>query len=326
MISHGQESQIQPTEDDDWSVCHIDSNEYFKLCSIFTSDDNDGLNITTFKLSFLAINDEECKLKKEEEEHSSSLQVVLSSIDIEKQCKEQGFNKESIIEILNESLIQIPNITLFQRQEVPTVLQFKINLSSIISLFLKTSKIKSLRSVEEIKLYSTLNKSILKKSQILLDQNTRLIKIINSKDKVIQFLYDSINDLGANKIIKSWAPRGSINYKAMNKFDQNDAMLNTRPNDNKSISIHDIAETLFNTTYNGKSLTLSSQPTVMSSSSSIASSRESSPVKREESSLPSSLLISPSKLSRLEDISPIKNNVSPSKKKRAFGRVRKGKD
>ena len=48
--------------------------------------------------------------------------------------------------------------------------------------------------------------------------SNHLLNVITEKDSVIQFLSDSLNDLGASKIIKNFAPKHSINYEVMNKY------------------------------------------------------------------------------------------------------------
>lgn len=148
--------------------------------------------------------------------------AVLRPQDLEEQCRNQGFLESSINQIqaaLREQTFNPPSALTFQKDN--DVLEILVNLSTALKLSLKATIVDNDPSLSSIILGRLLD-DILAGSYLLGRLLFSRTKLLDSKDRAIEFLRENLEELGDKQILNRWAPEGSINYQALQKYDEDE--------------------------------------------------------------------------------------------------------
>ena len=142
---------------------------------------------------------------------------------VRKQCCQQGFESfpttQQIWDKVRSSNFgsEAEDVILM---EMDTVIRYKLKLSESVSVNLEADAV----CLTDPNLVQILNGSLLRQliygGGLLDRQLQNLWSIILEKDRVLQFMTDTVDDLGGAELIKKWAPAGSTNYEYLRRADE----------------------------------------------------------------------------------------------------------
>lgn len=145
--------------------------------------------------------------------------ATLSTVDLEVQCRNQGFVDESIRQIQLEvhSQTNMSSVPSFLRDH--GTIKFSIAISSGISVLLRATVAQPDEKVS-ITILQRLLRDVVRGAYFQKGFSDNLVNQLQEKDRAICYLKDNLEELGGNKILARWAPKGSVNSRALNKYDQ----------------------------------------------------------------------------------------------------------
>lgn len=155
---------------------------------------------------------------------------------VKRQCCKQGFESLPTVQRIwdkvrnSNSGSGAEDVVLL---EMNSVVRYKLILSESISVNLETDAV----CLTDPSLVQILNGSLLRQltygGELLNRQLQNLWSIILGKDRVLQFLTDTIDDLGGTELIKKWAPVGSTNYECLKRADESMKDIEVPPADGR---------------------------------------------------------------------------------------------
>lgn len=138
--------------------------------------------------------------------------VIVS--DVENQCKTQGFLDQSVVQIKKNILSKISAGFDFHRDTKGV--WFTVSVFSLeITLRAPLEKMSDAVSVQ---VYQTVLNNTLNKATLLQGISDDLLTLIDSKDRAIEYLQESIQELGGERIVSRWAPKGSYNFRSLERY------------------------------------------------------------------------------------------------------------
>lgn len=149
--------------------------------------------------------------------------ALLSPQDLQEQSQDQGFLGRSIdqIRVALRQQSNDPSSALSFRTNHGTV-ELSINVSSALRIHLKATVVHIDTRASSAILRRLLD-DVLAGSYLLEKLSSSRVKILESKDKAIEFLRENLEEVGDRQVLSRWAPRGSINYQALEKYDDDTA-------------------------------------------------------------------------------------------------------
>lgn len=131
-----------------------------------------------------------------------------------KQCKDQGFVGESVLQIKNDLQSRVDTILTFSLSDNEIV--FEVSIASLL-VKLKAPVI-TIDQPLGTKLLQNVLENNLKRVSMLQGVSDDLLGLIDAKDRAIEYLNENVQELGGERVISKWAPRGSYNAKALEKY------------------------------------------------------------------------------------------------------------
>ncbi|QLQ82172.1 hypothetical protein HG537_0G04270 [Torulaspora globosa] len=153
--------------------------------------------------------------------------AVLSPQDLEEQSRNQGFLESSIDQIhaaLREETFNPLSVLTFQRHD--DMIEILVNLSTALKLSLKATIVDNDPSISTVILRRLLD-DILDGSYLLGRLVSSRTKLLDSKDRAIELLKENLEELGDKQTLNRWAPKGSINYQALQRYDEDEVKKTT---------------------------------------------------------------------------------------------------
>lgn len=144
--------------------------------------------------------------------------ATLSTIDLQTQCRNQGFVDESIRQIQLEVQSQTNKSSFPSFQRDDDTIKFSIAVSSTISVLLRATVAQSDEKVS-ITILQRLLHDVIRGAYFQREFSDSLVNQLQEKDRAIGYLKDNLEELGGNKMLARWAPKGSINSRALKKYD-----------------------------------------------------------------------------------------------------------
>lgn len=144
---------------------------------------------------------------------------ITNSI-VKNECEKQGYSV-STRDIISEVLERVKCGAIDSLNCIDDTIILHLQLSEIpnlpLTLSLKKQVIKCVNTI--LCLMGSLNFHLIECNSIwrrqVIDRNI----VIEKKDRVMGFLKDNIRDLGGDKLVERWAPRGSLNEQLMLVFE-----------------------------------------------------------------------------------------------------------
>ncbi|QLL35049.1 hypothetical protein HG536_0H04250 [Torulaspora globosa] len=162
--------------------------------------------------------------------------ALLRAQDLEEQSRNQGFLESSIDQILaalREQAFNPPSALSFRKDD--GMMEISINLSTALKLSLKATIVDNDPSLSSIILRRLLD-DILAGSYLLERLLSSRTKLLDSKDRAIEFLKENLEELGDKQTLNRWAPEGSMNYQSLQKYDEDEVKYATFARINETAS------------------------------------------------------------------------------------------
>ncbi|GAV53005.1 hypothetical protein ZYGR_0AI02870 [Zygosaccharomyces rouxii] len=144
--------------------------------------------------------------------HDDPFLIVISNL-IE-QCKSQGFVGDSVFQIQNDLHSRVGSILVFNMLDEE--ITFEVSVASL-QVQLKAPVI-TINPQLASRLFQKVLENNLRKVYVLQGVSDDLLGLIDSKDKAIEYLSENVQELGGERIITKWAPRGSYNAKSLERY------------------------------------------------------------------------------------------------------------
>lgn len=183
----------------DWSVCVVNERMHFACVLALASG--------TILFCFVPTVDEEPYI------------AILPRRALQEQCQEQGFWDKSILQIethLGSQTSHLSSGLSFQKKG--ETMELSLTISSALKVLLRAKTVEIESNLSSILFRKLLNDvlcgSILLRNQLVSTENS-----IQDKDRALSFLVDHLEDTGNGSALDRWAPSGSQNSLAIQKFE-----------------------------------------------------------------------------------------------------------
>lgn len=144
--------------------------------------------------------------------HGDPFLIFISNL-IE-QCRNQGFVGESVFQIQSDLFSRVGSILIFSMLDNEVI--FEVSVASL-QVRLKAPAI-AINPGLVARLFQKVLEHNLKRASVLQGISDDLLGLVNSKDKAIEYLTENVQELGGEKIVSKWAPRGSYNAKSLERY------------------------------------------------------------------------------------------------------------
>lgn len=138
---------------------------------------------------------------------------------LQDQCQKQGFLDKSIGQIqkhLRSQTIKLSSGLSFEKKG--KIIELSLSISSALKVLLKAEIIDTDGNLSFMLLRRLLD-DVLSSSDLLRKQSTSMEKMIDDKDRALSFLRDHLEESYDGQALNRWAPKGSHNYQALEKFE-----------------------------------------------------------------------------------------------------------
>lgn len=157
----------------------------------------------------------------EKELNNIPLVTKITFNDVEQRCLEQGFESGTTIKNIWKEVCE--NLNDYSNMEFSvkeSEIELEVKFTEILKIkFISVGQRLSDGWLTSI-IYSSLTEEIISTAQIYAEERNGLLDVIDKKDQNIEYLIDCINDLGGQRFLDKWAPKGSINNKYLRKFNK----------------------------------------------------------------------------------------------------------
>lgn len=151
--------------------------------------------------------------------------ALLAPQELQQQCRDQGFMESSIDQIHAGLLKQASDpSSALSLQRHKGKIELSINLSMALKITLSATIMENDPTISSIILRRLLN-DVLAGGYLLQGLSSSRVKILDSKDRAIEFMRETIEEPGDRQALNKWAPKGSMNYQALEKYNE-DAVKN----------------------------------------------------------------------------------------------------